>query len=67
MFVFVMAAIGLFVLRALVARPLVRSVEGMSLKPLSIAFEIAAGLGLIAIPCISTSRPRTIRCARCST
>lgn len=50
MFVFVMAAIGLVVLRLIVARPLVRAVEGVSLKPLTIAFGIAAGLGLIAIP-----------------
>jgi copper transport protein len=50
MFVFVMAAIGLFVLRLIVARPLVRAVEGVSLKPLSIAFGIASALGLIAIP-----------------
>ena len=50
MFVFVMVAIGLVVLRLLVARPLVRVVEGVSLKPLTIAFGIVAGLGLIAIP-----------------
>ena len=50
MFVSVMAAIGLFVLRLLVARPVVRAVEGVSLKALSIAFGVAAGLGLIAIP-----------------
>jgi copper transport protein len=50
MFVSVMAATGLFVLRLLVARPVVRAVEGVSLKALSIAFGIAAGLGLIAIP-----------------
>ncbi len=41
MFVFVMAAIGLFVLRLLIARPLVRTVEGVTLKPLTIAFGIA--------------------------
>ena len=50
MFVFVMAAIGLLVLRLIVARSLVRAVEGVSLRPLAIAFGIAAGLGLIAIP-----------------
>jgi copper transport protein len=50
MFVFVMTAIGLLVLRLIVARSLVRAVEGVSLKPLTIAFGIAAGLGLIAIP-----------------
>ena len=50
MFVFVMGAIGLFVLRLLIARPLVRTVDGVTLKPLTIAFGIAAALGLIAIP-----------------
>jgi copper transport protein len=50
MFVFVMGAIGLFVLRLLIARPLVRTVEGVNLKPLTIAFAIAVALGLIAIP-----------------
>ena len=50
MFVFVMTAIGLFVMRLFVARPLVRNVEGVKLKALSIAFWVAAVLGLIAIP-----------------
>lgn len=50
MFAFVMGAIGLFVLRLLIARPLVRTVDGVTLKPLTIAFGIAAALGLIAIP-----------------
>ena len=50
MFVFVMAAIGLFVMRLFVARPLARNVEGVKLKALSIAFCVAAVLGLIAIP-----------------
>jgi copper transport protein len=50
MFVFVMGAIGLFVLRLLVARPVVRSVEGVRLKAVSVAFGIAAVVGLIAIP-----------------
>jgi copper transport protein len=50
MFVFVMAAIGLFVLRLLVARPVIRSVEGVKLKAVSVAFGLAAALGLIAIP-----------------
>jgi copper transport protein len=50
MFVFVMAAIGLFVMRLLAARPVVRSVEGVSLKPMSVAVAISAALGLIAIP-----------------
>ena len=50
MFMTVMVAIGLFVLRLLVARSLVRRVSGSSLRPLTVAFAIAAGLGLIAIP-----------------
>ena len=50
MFVFVMAAIGLFAMRLLVARPAVRSVEGVRLKAVSVAFCVAAVLGLIAIP-----------------
>ena len=44
-FLTVMIAIGLFVLRTLIARPLVRRVEGTSLRGVSIAFGIAAALG----------------------
>jgi copper transport protein len=50
MFVFVMGAIGLFVMRLLVARPVVRAVGGVRLRPLSVAFVVASVLGLIAIP-----------------
>ena len=50
MFVFVMGAIGLFVMRLLVARPVVRAVGGVRLHPLSVAFVVASVLGLIAIP-----------------
>jgi copper transport protein len=50
MFVAVMVSIGLFMLRTLVARPLVRRVEGSSLHPVSVAFVITSVLGLIAIP-----------------
>ena len=50
MFVFVMGAIGLFVMRLLVARPVVRAVGGTRLHPLSVAFVVASVLGLIAIP-----------------
>ena len=49
-FLTTMAAIGLLVLRALVAQPLVRRVEGTTLRALELAFGIAAVLGLIAIP-----------------
>ena len=50
MFVAVMAAIGLFVMRLVTARSLVRRVDGVTLRPLSVAFVVAAALGLIAIP-----------------
>ena len=50
MFVFVMVAIGLFVMRLLVARPVIRTVEGVKLKAVSVAFCVSAVLGLIAIP-----------------
>ena len=50
MFVAVMTAVGLFVMRLLTARPLVRDVEGVSLRALSVAFTVAAVVGLIAIP-----------------
>jgi copper transport protein len=46
----VMAAIGLFVLRTLIARPLVRRVPGTSLRAVSVAFAAVAALGLIAVP-----------------
>jgi copper transport protein len=49
-FLSMMAAIGLFVFRMLIARPLIRRVEGTNLRALSIAFGVAAVLGLIAIP-----------------
>jgi copper transport protein len=49
-FLTMMIAIGLFVLRMLIARPLVRRVEGTNLRALSIAFGITAVAGLIAIP-----------------
>ena len=49
-FLTMMAAIGLFVLRTLIAQPLPRRVPGTRLRAVSIAFGIAAALGLIAIP-----------------
>jgi len=49
-FLTVMTAIGLFVLRMLIARPLVRRVDGGSLRAVSIGFGIAGVLGLIALP-----------------
>jgi copper transport protein len=49
-FLTMMATIGLFVLRMLIAQPLARRVEGTTLRALTIAFAVAAVLGLIAIP-----------------
>ena len=49
-FVAIMAAIGLFVLRIATARPVVRRVPESRLRPLDIAFGIASLVGLIAIP-----------------
>jgi copper transport protein len=46
----VMSAIGLFVLRMLIARPMVRRVAGTRLRAVSVAFVIASVVGLIAIP-----------------
>ena len=50
MFLSVMGAIGLLVLRLLIARPLPRRLGGASLRALSVAFVIATVVGLIAIP-----------------
>jgi copper transport protein len=50
MFLTVMAAIGLFVLRIMIARPVAKRVEGSSLRKVSLAFTIMSVLGLIAIP-----------------
>ncbi len=49
-FIAVMAAIGLLALRLSIARPVVRRVDGVSLRPLSFAFVVASALGLVAIP-----------------
>ena len=50
MFLSVMIAIGLFVLRIAIARPLVRRVEGATLRAVTIAWGVVAGLSLVAIP-----------------
>ncbi len=50
MFLSVMAAIGLLVLRLLIARPVMRRVHGVSLRAVSVAFVVASLVGLIAIP-----------------
>jgi copper transport protein len=49
-FVALMAAVGLFVLRMMIARPLVRRVRGTHLRALSIAFGVAIAAALIATP-----------------
>jgi copper transport protein len=49
-FVAVMAAIGLFLLRIAIARPVVRRVPGTDLRAVSIAFGVASIVALIAIP-----------------
>jgi copper transport protein len=49
-FLSLLTALGLFVLRALIARPVVRIVTGCSLQPLSLAFVAALGVALVAIP-----------------
>jgi copper transport protein len=45
-----MSAIGLFVLRTLIARPVTRRVRGVSLNALSAAFGIVLAVALIATP-----------------
>ncbi len=50
MFITVMCAIGLLIMRLLIARPAVRRARGASLRGLSVAFVIASIAGLIAIP-----------------
>jgi copper transport protein len=49
-FLSVMAAIGLVALRLAVARPVVRRVSGTTLRGVTVAFAIAAVVGLVAIP-----------------
>jgi copper transport protein len=49
-FLAVMCAIGLFVLRISIARPVIRRVDGTNLRAISIAFFVAAVVGLVAVP-----------------
>jgi copper transport protein len=49
-FLSALAALGLFVLRAIVARPVVQRVRGISLRSLNIAFGVAVAVALVAIP-----------------
>ena len=50
MFLTIMVAIGLFVLRTIIARPVVQREPGASLRAVSTAFLICSVLGLVAIP-----------------
>ena len=45
-----MAAIGLFLLRIAIARPVVRRVPGTRLRAVSLAFGVAARVALVATP-----------------
>jgi copper transport protein len=49
-FLSVMAAIGLFVLRIVVARPMVARVSGTRLRSVTIAFGVASVVALLAVP-----------------
>ena len=49
-FLSVLTALGLFVLRALTARPVARIVRGTSLRALNIALAVAVAVALVAIP-----------------
>ena len=49
-FLSLMSAVGLFVLRALIARPLVRALRGSSLRALGIALGTSFAVALVAIP-----------------
>ena len=50
MFLSVMAAAGLFAMRMLIARPLIRRIEGTTLRAVSVACVASSIVGLIAIP-----------------
>lgn len=49
-FLSLLAALGLFVLRTLIARPVVRTVRACSLRSLDVAFAVAVAVALLAIP-----------------
>jgi copper transport protein len=49
-FVALMAAIGLFLLRIAIARPVVRRVPGTRLRAVSLAFGVASAVTLVATP-----------------
>jgi copper transport protein len=49
-FLSAMLALGLFAFRMLIARPALRLVPGSSLRPVTIAFVVALGVSLVAVP-----------------
>ena len=49
-FLAVLSSLGLFVLRALIARPVARTVRGTSLRALNVAFAVAVAVSLVVIP-----------------
>jgi copper transport protein len=49
-FLSVMGAIGIYILRMLIARPLVRRVSETRLRSVSLAFAVAASIALLATP-----------------
>jgi copper transport protein len=49
-FLSMMAAVGLFVFRAIIARPVRQRVQGSSLRAVTIAFAVALGIALAATP-----------------
>jgi copper transport protein len=49
-FLAVLSSLGLFMLRALIARPVARVVRGTSLRALNVAFAVAVAVSLVAIP-----------------
>ncbi len=49
-FLSVMSALGLFLLRIAIARPLVSRLPGSSLRAVTVAFAVAIGLALVATP-----------------
>ena len=49
-FLSLLTALGLFVLRSLIARPVVRAVPGCSLRSLNVAFAVALFVALVATP-----------------
>ena len=50
MFLSLLTALGLFTLRMLIARPVVRVVRGCSLRSLNVAFLVALAVALVAVP-----------------